>query len=67
MTLYIVTEDKPGIVTRYDNVIEIIADRESQTIYIEQVVWGRHKPNSIERYKNFECRNLTNVKSIESN
>lgn len=67
MTLYIIVEDKPGIVTRYDNVVEVIANRESQSVYLKQSVLGRYKPHSTKRYEQFTHPVIENVKSIESN
>jgi hypothetical protein len=67
LTLYIRQSSQPDIVKRYDNVCEIVADRESQTIYLKQIVWGRHKPYSTERYKHWTHSNLENVISVESN
>ena len=67
MTLYIILSTKPGVVTRYDNVIEVIADRESQTVYLKQRILGRFKPQSTKRYEQFTHPVIENVKSIESN
>lgn len=56
MTIYIRLKDNPDIVTRYDNVFEVLADRESGTIFI-----GITEDNVV------KLLTLNDVISLESN